>query len=176
MNVHRIGPTTLRLEHRALTVADAEFFFRLNSHPDVMRFTGEPPLGSVDEARDALAHYPDFEEHGYGRWGCVLRETGALIGFCGLKRLTDLGEVDIGYRFLPEFWGRGLATEACSACLGFGFDTLGLERIIALVMPGNAASVRVLEKCSMRPDGEIEYCGTRALRFVAEPGDLAGPV
>lgn len=171
MQAYRTGPETPRLLHRVMTTDDAESFFALNSHPDVMRYTGEPPLRSLDEARDAIASYPDFDTVGYGRWACVLKETDAMIGFCGLKRLDDLGEVDVGFRFLPEYWGRGLATEACSASLVFGFKTIGLARIIALVLPENGASVRVLEKVGMRPDGEVEYDGDRALRYVRTSAD-----
>ena len=135
MEIYRTGPETDRLEHRALTLNDAEAFYALNSNVDVMKFTGEPMTQSVEEAREAIADYRDFDERGYGRWACVLKETQQVIGFCGLKYLTDLNEVDVGYRFLPEFWGKGLATEACAASIKFGFDTLGLEKIIGLVLP-----------------------------------------
>ncbi len=74
MSSYRTGPTTARLEHRALTADDAEAFFALNSHPEVMRFTGEPPLRSLQEARDAIASYPDFDRVGYGRWACALKD------------------------------------------------------------------------------------------------------
>lgn len=142
-----------------MTVDDAVAFYALNSHPEVMRYTGEPPLQSVEEAREMIAAYPDFNTHGFGRWGCVLKETGAMIGFCGLKYLDELGEVDVGFRFLPEYWGRGVATEACRACVELGFETMGLERTIALVLPENVASIRVLEKTGMRRDGEVSYEG-----------------
>ena len=162
---YRTGPETERLEHRAFRVEDAAAFFALNSNPDVMRFTGEPLLPSLDAAKQAIANYSDFEAVGYGRWACVLKETQAVIGFCGLKYLSDLDAVDVGYRFLPQYWGRGLATEACIASLNFGFATLCLDRIIGLVIPGNAASIRVLEKAGMQSDGEVDYNGTLALRY-----------
>jgi RimJ/RimL family protein N-acetyltransferase len=165
MDVYRTGPETDRLEHRAMTVADAEAFFALNSNPDVMRYTGEPPLLSLDDARDAISTYPDFESVGYGRWACVLKETRSIIGFCGLKHLPELDAVDVGFRFLPEYWGRGLATEACNASIAFGFDALQLDRIIALVLPENIASIRVLEKVGMLREGEISYEGLVALRY-----------
>ncbi|MCA9297324.1 MAG: GNAT family N-acetyltransferase [Phycisphaerales bacterium] len=154
-----------------MTPDDAPAFFALNSHPDVMRLTGEPPLQSESDARRAIAEYPDFDTYGYGRWGCVLKENNAIIGFCGLKYLTDLDAVDIGYRFLPEYWGRGYATEACRASVVFGFDVLNLERIIGLVLEENTASIRVLEKIGMKPDGEITYEGQRALRYAINNGD-----
>ncbi len=168
MDCHRTGPETARLQHRAFTVEDASAFFALNGNPEVMRFTGEPMVPSLDAAREAIAGHPDFETVGFGRWACVLKETQAVIGFCGLKYLADLDEVDVGYRFLPEYWGRGLATEACLASLEFGFTTLRLDHIIGLVLPENTASIRVLEKVGMQPDGEMDCDGIRALRYVKE--------
>lgn len=168
MEHYRTGPETKRLQHRAFTLDDAEAFFALNSNPDIMRFTGEPMLSSVDEARTAIASYPDFDERGYGRWASVLKETQTIIGFCGLKYLADLDAVDVGYRFLPQYWGRGLATEACIASLDFGFNTLRLEEIIGLVLPENAASIRVLEKAGMQPNGELFLDDTVVLRYVKE--------
>lgn len=159
------GPETERLRHRAMTVDDAEAFFALNSLPAVMRYTGETPVASVEEARAAIAAYPDFETVGFGRWACVSKATGEVIGFCGLKYLDELDAVDVGYRFLPECWGRGLATEACAATLDFAFETIGLEEVIALVLPDNAASVRVLEKVGMEPAGQVEFDGLTALRY-----------
>ncbi len=134
-----------------------------------MRFTHEPRLTTLEEARDALARYPDFDTVGYGRWGCVLKEEQRVIGFCGLKYLDDLEAVDVGYRLLPEYWGRGLATEACRASVQFGFDVLKLDRIIGLVLADNAASVRVLEKVGMSLEGEISYDGQRVLRYSILP-------
>ncbi len=162
---HRLGPETTRLLHRAMVATDAEDFFALNGHPEVMRMTGEPPLESVAQARTAIENYPDFDTVGYGRWGCVLKQTQRLIGFCGLKYLPELDAVDVGYRFLPEHWGRGLATEACAASIAYGFETLGLPQIIGLVLPENRGSIRVLEKVGMHPDGEYEEEGLKALRY-----------
>lgn len=166
MQHYRTGPETVRLQYRAFTVDDAEAVFSLNSHPDVMRYTGEPVLSSLQAAKNAITGHRDFDEVGYGRWGCVLKETQAVIGFCGLKFLRDLDVVDVGFRFLPEYWGRGLATEACTASLEFGFSTLHLDQIFGLVLPDNAASIRVLEKVGMRLDGEFVYDGLLALRYV----------
>jgi len=160
-----IGPETSRLRHRAMTADDAEVFFRLKGDPVITRYTGEEPIASVDLARDAIANYPDFDVHGYGRWGVELKETGELIGFCGLKYLDEFDAVDIGYRFFPEHWGKGYATEASSACLDFGFETLGLERIIGLVLQDNAASIRVLEKTGMREVGPVVTEGIEALLY-----------
>ena len=149
-----------------MTVDDAEAFFRLNSHPDVIRYTGEPPLASVEAARTAIEKYPDWDDPGYGRWACVLRDEGTMIGFCGLKLLPELGATDIGYRLHPDYWGKGLATEAARATLRYGFETLALDEVIALVLPGNVASIRVLEKLGMARTEDVTYSGERVQRWV----------
>ncbi|MGF1468865.1 MAG: GNAT family N-acetyltransferase [Sandaracinaceae bacterium] len=162
---YRIGPETERLLLRAARVDDAEAMYALNTDPDVMRYTHEPMPASLGEMRARIASYPDFERHGFGRWLCVDKVSGRVIGFAGLKHLSDLGEVDLGYRLLPAYWGRGLATEAARACVEFGFRTLGLESIIGLVLPDNAASRRVLEKVGMRLEGRLRYDGVPCLRY-----------
>ncbi len=164
---HWTGPETERMQLRALTLADATAFYQLNSDLQVMRFTGEPLLASLEEAYQAIRDYPDFDTVGYGRWGCFFKPESRLVGFCGLQWLADLGEVDLGYRFLSAYWGRGLATEACQACLQFGFDGLQLSHIIALVLPENVASSRVLEKLGMYGDGQMRYQEQRVLRYRA---------
>ena len=166
MDDHRTGPDTDRLQHRAFTTEDAEVVFALNGNPEVMRYTGEPMLQSLDEAKHLIANNSDFDEVGYGRWACILKQTQTIIGFCGLKYLPDLDAVDVGYRLLPQYWGRGLATEACMASLQFGFTTLRLDQIIGLVLPDNAASIRVLEKAGMQADGRFDYDGFDVLRYV----------
>jgi RimJ/RimL family protein N-acetyltransferase len=162
---HYRGPETERLILRAAESSDAEAAYAFNTDPEVMRYTGEPMPATVDEMRERILAYPDFEKHGFGRWLCVDKATNRVIGFCGLKYLEDLDEVDIGYRLLPSYWGRGLATEASRACLEFGFETLGLDYIIALVLPQNAASIRVLEKLGMRNEGPFVYDGEACLRY-----------
>lgn len=140
------GPETGRLQHRAFAPDDAESVFAFNASPEVMRYTGEPLWPSVAVTRARLADYPDFERHGYGRWGLIHKADQRIIGFSGFKWIEELQAPDLGYRLLPEYWGQGLATESGRACIEFGFEQMGFTRIVASVMPGNAASVRVLEK------------------------------
>ena len=130
--------------------------------------TRDPLLSSVFEAETFIRNYPDFDDPGFGRWACILKATDEVVGSCGLKFLPELDEVDVGYRFLPQFWGRGLATEACRASIGFGFEVLGLASIIGLAQPDNPASIRVLEKSGMRSDGEMDYFGRKAFRYIVE--------
>lgn len=163
--MHRCGPETHRLTHRAFEPDDADVFYRLNSHPDVMRYTCEDMLPSEAAARRAILDYPDFREHGFGRWACVLKSTGQVIGFCGLKYLPEFDSVDVGYRFFPEYWGQGIATEACHASVAFGFSELNLPIILGFVKAENRASRRVLEKVGFRDCGLTSVGDVCAHRF-----------
>jgi RimJ/RimL family protein N-acetyltransferase len=72
-----------------------------------------------------------------------------FIGWAGLAYLPEFDEIDIGYRFLPEYWGSGFATEAAHAVLTYGFDHYKIEKIIAIAVKENKASIRVMEKIGM---------------------------
>lgn len=159
---------TERLIVRELHEDDAEAVLAFNGDPEVMRTTGEPLWIDLAEARRRLREYPDYREHGYGRFGLVLRAEQRLVGFNGLKFLPELGETDLGYRLCRDVWGRGLATESSLAIVRHGFEVIGLERIIGLVLPHNRASIRVLEKVGMHKEGEIELDGLLAERWVIE--------
>jgi RimJ/RimL family protein N-acetyltransferase len=169
---------TERLILREFTLDDAEAYFPLVTHPAITRYTGDRGLvNTLEEARASLHDRPiaEYRKFGYGRLACVLKSTGHVIGFAGLKYLVDLDEVDIGYRFLPEHWGQGIATEACHPLMQYGFETLNLERIIGLVEPDNTASVRVLEKLGLHHAGMIDYRGSSVAKYVRTrpPADLA---
>ncbi len=133
---------------REWTSKDAEFLFKLNSDPDVLKYTGDMPFASVETAYEFIRNYNHYAEHGYGRWLVCLKTTDAVVGWCGLRNHEGL--VDIGFRFLKEHWGKGLATETAKACIEFGFDTCGLDQIIARVAVNNKDSIRVIDKLGMR--------------------------
>jgi RimJ/RimL family protein N-acetyltransferase len=163
---------TERLLLREFDEGDVAPFFLMGSDPAVIRYTGDPAGGlkSIEHALEVLRSRPiaDYRTYGYGRWACVLKASGEVIGFAGLKYLADVQEVDIGYRLLPAYWGQGLATEAGRAVLDYGRTRLGLERIIGLVDPENVASVRVLKKLGLTPAGQVEFQGRCFARYVLQ--------
>ena len=91
--------------------------------------------------------------HGFGMWAVELKADGRLAGYTGLAIPTWLPQVlpavEVGWRLHPDHWGRGLATEGGAASLRYGFEKLGLDRIIAIAMPDNVASLRVMAKLGM---------------------------
>jgi [ribosomal protein S5]-alanine N-acetyltransferase len=115
-------------------------------------------------------HRRGHDTHGHGYWAAVSKETGQLIGDCGLARIEVEGEpvVDLGYHFHRRFWGQGLAAEAAHASLTYGFGRLGLSRVIALVRPVNVRSRRLAERMGMRIEREVEYKAIHHYLFVAD--------
>lgn len=152
---------TPRLWLRRFTLEDAPEFFVLNSNPDVVRYVGERPLATVEEAVEVLKRAPlhDYSTWGYGRLAVIEKQSQRLIGFCGLKYLSDIDEVDLGYRLLPEFWGKGLASEASKAVLAHGREVLNQRNIIGLVDPENRASAHVLQKLDFIYEGRSRLSG-----------------
>jgi RimJ/RimL family protein N-acetyltransferase len=156
---------------RRFTLDDAEAWLPLISLPEIIRYTGDVPATSVDEARESLRTRPlrDYEVHGYGRMAVIEKASGRLVGFSGLKYVAELRDVDIGYRFLPDCWGRGYATESARPLMEQGWKQLDLKRIVGTVHPGNPASGRVLEKLGLSYERTLEpdEAGDRFLLYAA---------
>ncbi len=146
---------TDRLLFRTFTIEDAPLVFELNLDPDVIRYTGDP-IKDIDHARKVLEQtiLPQYALYNHGRWAVHTKPGLEFIGWCGLKTRPERNEIDLGYRFMKEAWGKGYATEAAFATIRYGFEKLGLKRIVGRAMPQNLASLRVLEKCGMDYVGE----------------------
>lgn len=142
---------TDRLLLRNFTEDDARLLYELNLDPEVIRYTHDP-LTDVEHARKVLAEVilPQYMSYGHGRWAVQLKSNPEFIGWCGLKYLSETNEVDLGYRFMKKFWGKGYATEAALACIEYGFNRLNLQWIVGRALPANLASIKVLEKCGLK--------------------------
>ena len=98
---------TGRLILRRFTLDDLQAFYLLCSRPEIIRYAQSTPLASLEEARVMMhaAPFHDYATYGYGRFACVWKESGEVIGFSGVKYVPEIGDTELGYRFLPEFWG-----------------------------------------------------------------------
>jgi [ribosomal protein S5]-alanine N-acetyltransferase len=139
---------------RPFQAEDANDMFLLNSDPEVIKFSGDPPFESPQHASDFIMNYRHYEKHGYGRFSVFLKSTNEYLGWCGLNFNETTRETDLGFRFLQKHWNKGYATEAATACLAYGFQ-LGLPKIIGRAVKENRASIHVLEKIGMR--FELEF-------------------
>jgi RimJ/RimL family protein N-acetyltransferase len=141
---------TERLLLRKFTVEDAPLIYELNLDPDVIRYTYDP-VKDIEHATQVLEQVilPQYALYNHGRWAVHLKPQLEFIGWCGLKCIPQRDEIDLGYRFKKQYWGKGYATEAAYACIQYGFKKLDLKRIIGRAIPENTASLHVLEKCGM---------------------------
>lgn len=155
-----------RLLAERLTEAHLPDLRRMDADDRIMAMLG----GVRSEAETAaylernLVHWA---EHGFGIW--ILRDpaSGQVVGRAGLRHLTVEGatEVQLVYALFPEFWGRGLATDAARACVTIGLEWLSLPSLVALSLPGNLASQRVLRKAALVQEREVVHAGAPHLLF-----------
>lgn len=149
---------TPRLILTEITLDLVQEMYTMYTTPEVHRYTGEPMIESIEEMAKAIeTRVHNYTKYGYGRWATLLKEDQRFIGWAGLAYLPEFDEIDLGYRFLPQFWGYGYATEASKAILHYGFERLNLEKIIAIAMKENKASIRVMEKVGMQFDKYAPY-------------------
>ncbi|MDP6708584.1 MAG: GNAT family N-acetyltransferase [Alphaproteobacteria bacterium] len=147
---------------RPFAEADIEALARLHLDSETMRYFPYGASPNIDEARaramkQIAAYAAHWAERGYGIWALEDRLDGGFVGRLGLRFVDELGEIEILYLVARTRWGQGLASEAGQRALAFGFETAGLDRIVALAMPANAASRRVMEKLGMtrEPDRTV---------------------
>lgn len=162
---------TPKLRLREILPSDADFAYNLNLDPDVIKYTGDEPFKSVDEAREFLSAYQDYQKFGYGRWLVESLADGRPLGWCGLKnQMEEHGIIDLGYRFFKDQWGKGYAFEAAAACLKWGFEERGMEEITARIAIGNERSERLAAKLGMRFTKE-EECHALPARWYSLTAD-----
>jgi len=140
-----------RLMLRELTPADAPFILELLNDGDFHRYIGDRGLRTLGDAEEYIQQGPavSYARHGHGLYLVTRREDGASLGICGLIRRDTLPCEDIGYAFLPAWRGQGYAIEAARAALQDGRERLGVNRVVAIVTPGNERSVRLLAKLGL---------------------------
>jgi RimJ/RimL family protein N-acetyltransferase len=140
---------------RLFEPGEGHLIYTLNEDPEVTRYTGDP-VRDLEHANEVLEQVilPQYALYNHGRWAVHTKPGLEFIGWCGLKYRPERDEIDLGYRFIKSAWGNGYATEAAYASIKYGFEKLRLRRIVGRAMPGNLASIKVLEKCGMKFVGE----------------------
>ncbi len=146
---------TERLRLRALTPRDTSAVLAVVGNPEVTRYHSVPTLTTLAEARAALERLEQrYAARDAIRWAIELVEHGEMIGTVGLLRFDfEHRHAEIGYEIARRWWGLGLTPEAAAAVIRYGFSVLGLHRIEAGVLPGNDASVRVVQKLGFIEEG-----------------------
>jgi ribosomal-protein-alanine N-acetyltransferase len=157
---------TDRLILREFLESDADGMFELDSNPLVHQYLGNNPIKSKQQAEEIIQFIQkQYKDLGIGRFAVIEKSSGDFIGWSGLKLNTGEKEalngkkdfVDIGYRFIPKYWGKGYATESSITALKFGFETMNYSVIHAAAEVNNIASNKVLQKIGLKFVNQFLY-------------------
>ena len=142
---------TERLILRWLSAEDAAFILELVNDPAWLRFIGDRGVRTLEDARDYILNGPVamYRRVGFGLYMVELKGSATPIGICGLIERVGLEDIDIGFAFLPAFYGQGYAYESASAMMTYAQDTVGLNRVVAITSPDNQRSITLLTKLGL---------------------------
>lgn len=151
---------TARLQLRRLESRDLDDLARIYQNPEVMRYRLHRSPASREETQRQLTQMlKHWQQYGFGRWAIVEKSTQQFIGHAGLEVVGALDEIEVNYLLARSHWNQGLATEAATAIVKYGFTALGFDRLVAIAKPENFGSRRVMEKIGMSYEKEISLYG-----------------
>ena len=150
---------TDRLHLRRWKPEDLDEYSAICGDPEVMRWIGDGSVRTRSQNRDDIAAFErHWDDRGFGLFAVELRTSQGLSGFIGLSIPKFLPEVlpavEIGWRLVRTLWGKGLATEGARAAMDFGFNEIGLDRIVSICQVENRASRRIMDKLGMSIERE----------------------
>jgi RimJ/RimL family protein N-acetyltransferase len=159
---------TERLILREFTIQDAVFILRLLNTPGWLQFIGDRGVKTLAEAQSYLLNGPikSYRANGFGLALVAVKETGMVIGMCGLIKREGLEDVDIGFALLSEYERKGYAYEAAFATLNHAKTDLGINRIVAIVVPENTSSINLLKKLGMQFEKTVKLPGSNEELFL----------
>jgi RimJ/RimL family protein N-acetyltransferase len=161
---------TERLRLRGWKPEDVPALARVLDHPEVTRYLHLPGFESPGDTVERLCRH--WAQRGFGHWAVEERASGELIGRLGLLHhrdwTLDPENVEVGWVLARAAWGRGLATEGGRAALRYGFERLGVPRIISIADPANRASRRVMEKLGLTLGGAARWRGVDVVWYSIE--------
>ncbi|HUI88798.1 MAG TPA: GNAT family N-acetyltransferase [Anaerolineales bacterium] len=167
MKIPTLETTSTRL--RPFKLDDVDALFQIANQRDIFKYFPNPAPWTREKAGKFIqSQLEHWQRHGFGWWGVEAAEHPELVGWNGLQYLPETDEVEVGYLISQTFQGRGWTTEGTIASLRFGFETLGIESIIAIVHPDNIASQRVALKCGLSLVDRNNYFGMDCFRYRIE--------
>jgi Acetyltransferases, including N-acetylases of ribosomal proteins len=162
---------TERLVLRPMLEKDIEALLLIFSDLKVMAAFNHDPFTRGQMSGWLRRNLEHQTEYGYGLFSVILKETGELIGDCGLEQMEDHRAAELGYDFRSDFWNRGYATEAATAVRDYAFDVLKLPHLISLIRVGNLSSKRVAEKVGMTLAEEFTRYGNKYWKYAIKNPD-----
>lgn len=151
--------STDRLFIRKFDLNDAEFIYQLLNSEAWIKYIGNRNIRNLEDARNYIANSPlyFYQKFGFGPYLVALKDRYEPIGMCSLIKRDTLNDVDLGFAFLDPFIGKGYAYEASKAIIEFSEKTLALKKLVAIALPDNTASLKLLEKLGFRYQNNIQF-------------------
>lgn len=149
---------TERLHLSKINLKDARDFFNLANSPNWLKYIGDRNLKTIKDAENYLKNgtIKSYKDYGFGFYKLQLKkENGKFIGVCGLIKREQLDDIDIGFALLPEYEGQGFGYEASIAVLKLAKEKFKLKRIVAITLPTNINSIKLLEKLGLTYEKRI---------------------
>ena len=162
---------TERLILRELTFDDAQFILTLLNDPAFLRYINDKNVRNLEDARQYMLNGPmaSYARNGFGLYLVELKDSSVPVGLCGLLKREELPDADIGFAFLPDYWGKGFAFESARAVMNDARERLKLKRVLAIVMPDNHASIKLLEKLGMSFERDKDDVKVFAIDYDSTP-------
>lgn len=157
---------TERLRLRQFTEGDLDRYAPMVADREVMRYIGTgAAMNRMEAWRSIAGILGHWQMRGYGMWALELKATGEFIGRAGFLNPEGWPGFELGWMLARAHWGKGYALEAARRALGYAFADLGRDRVISLIRPGNARSIRVAETLGERLAGEVRLMRAKALVY-----------
>ena len=150
---------TIRLCISKITLKDASYFLKLANSPHWLKYIGDRHLKTIKDAKVYLQNgtLKSYTEFGFGFYKLQLKKTNnKFIGICGLVKREQLDDVEIGFALLPEFEGQGFGYEASLVVLELAKERFNLQRIVAITLPTNTSSIKLLQKLGLHYEKRIK--------------------
>ena len=153
---------TERLFLREINGEDAGFILELVNEPGWLKNIGDRGIRTLEAARECISnvYVAGYEKFGFGLYLVGLKESNQPVGVCGLIKRDALEHVDIGFAFLERFQGKGYAVESALAVMKYAEVKIGLKRVVAITVPDNTGSIKVLEKIGLKFEKMIRLPGS----------------
>jgi len=155
---------------RSLQCSDLDALAEIWADPEVTRFLPSRgvPISRENAEKSLQSFIKHWQERGYGVWA-IVENSSQMIGYCGLRYLDEINETELLYGLAKAYWGRGIATQAAQAAVSYGFNVAHLDKLIAMALPDNLASRRVIQKAGLQYEKQIHIFNLDVLYYCAKP-------
>lgn len=150
-----------------LQASDLDALAAIWSDPEVTQFLPcrGVPISREQTERSLQSFLDHWRQRGYGVWAIVEKNSSQMVGYCGLRYLDELNEVEVLYGLARSCWGKGMTTKAVKATVFYGFNATKMNKLIVMTLPDNFASRRVAEKVGFQYEKQVHIFGLEVLYY-----------